>query len=154
MTKNFPEDVLKKGCQTTVTVLCLEKDLKVKVLLDTGCSPNNYMRAEYFEQHEAYLSQYIIKESPERVDLTTSDSAQYITKHIQLNLRHVDSRGRMRLMTLKLRFDMVIGLYAISFHFMEVIQDLLTLQLESLESKNPELALLYAVLPDHDVARY
>jgi hypothetical protein len=42
-----------------------------------------------------------------------------------------------------LRFDMVIGLYAISFHFMEVIQDLLTLQLEDIESKNPELALLY-----------
>jgi hypothetical protein len=42
-----------------------------------------------------------------------------------------------------LRFDMVIGLYAISFHFMEVIQDLLTLQLEAIESKNPELSLLY-----------
>jgi len=124
MTKNFPEDVLKKGYQTTVTVLCLEKDLKVKAMLDTGCSPNNYMRAEYFEQHEAYLSQYIIKESPERVDLATSYSAQYITRHVQLSLRHVDSRGRMRLMTLKfgilkgLRFDMVIGLWAISFHFM------------------------------------
>ena len=149
MTKNFPEDVLKKGCHTTVTVLCLEKDLKVKAMLDTGCSPNNYMREEYFEQHEAYLTQYIIKESPERVDLATNDSAQYITRHVQLSMRHVDSRGRMRLMTLKfgilkgLRFDMVIGLYAISFHFMEVIQDLLTLQLEAIESKNPELALLY-----------
>ena len=83
------------------------------------------------------------------MDLATSDSAQYITKHVQLNLRHVDSRGRMRLMTLKfgilkgLRFDMVIGLYAISFHFMVVIQDLLTLQLEAIESKNPELSLLY-----------
>jgi hypothetical protein len=32
---------------------------------------------------------------------------------------------------------MVIGLYAISFHFMEVIQDLLTLQLESIESTDP-----------------
>ena len=42
-----------------------------------------------------------------------------------------------------LRFDKVIGLHAISFHFMEVIQDLLTLQLEAIESKNPELALLY-----------
>jgi len=55
----------------------------------------------------------------------------------------------MRLMTLKfgilkgLRFDMVIGLYAISFPFMEVIQDLLTLQLEAIESKNSELSLLY-----------
>ena len=61
MTKNFPEDILKKRCQTTVTVLCLEKDLKVKAMLDTGCSPNNYMREEYFEQHE-------------RVDLASSDS--------------------------------------------------------------------------------
>ena len=104
-------------------------------MLDTGRSPNNYIRAEYYEQHEASLSKYLIKSSPGRVDLATSDSAQYITHHIQLNLRHVDARGRMRLMTLKfgilrvLRFDMVIGLYAISFHFMEVIQDLLTLQL-------------------------
>ena len=95
------------------------------------------------------MKQYITKESPERVDLATSDSAQYITRHVQLSLRHVDSRERMRLMTLKFgilkgyRFDMVIGLYAISFHFMEVIQDLLTLQLESLESKNSELAILY-----------
>ena len=61
MTKNFPEDILKKRCQTTVTVLCLEKDLKVKAMLDTGCSPNNYMREEYFEKHE-------------RVDLASSDS--------------------------------------------------------------------------------
>ena len=132
-----------------MTVLCLEKDLKVKAMLDTGCFPNNYMREEYFEANKANLSQYEIKESPERVDLATSDSAQYITKHIQLNLRHVDSRGRMRLTTLKfgilkgLRFDMVIGLYAISFHFMDLIQDLLTLQLESLEAKDPKLALLY-----------
>jgi len=29
MTKNFLEDILKKGCQTTVTVLCLEKDLYI-----------------------------------------------------------------------------------------------------------------------------
>ena len=131
----------KRGCQTTVTVLCLEKDLKVKAMLDTGCSPNNYMREEYFEANKANLR------SKNRVDLGTSDSAQYITKHIQLNLRHVDSRGRMRLMTLKfgllrgLRFDMVIGLYAISFHFMELIQDLLTLQLELIESTNPALAI-------------
>jgi hypothetical protein len=73
MTKNFPEDVLKRGCQTTVTVLCLEKDLKVKAMLDTGCSPNNYMREEYFEANKANLSQYEIRESPERVDLATSD---------------------------------------------------------------------------------
>jgi hypothetical protein len=46
-----------------------------------------------------------------------------------------------------LRFDMVIGLYAISFHFMEVIQDLLTLQLESLEATDPALAMLYG---DHE----
>jgi len=32
-----------------------------------------------------------------------------------------------------LRFDIVIGLYAISIHFMEVMQDLLALQLEILQ---------------------
>ena len=107
------------------------------------------MKEEYFEANKAALLQYVIKSSPERVDLANSYSAQYITQHIQLNLRHVDSRGRIRLMTLKfgilggLRFDMVIGLNAISFHFMEVIQDLLTFQLESIESTNPALAILY-----------
>jgi hypothetical protein len=48
-------------------------------------------------------------------------------------------RGRIRLMKFKfgilqgLRFDIVIGLYAISIHFMDVMQDLLTLQLEFLQ---------------------
>ena len=51
----------------TVTVLCLEKDLKVKAMLDTGCSPNNYMREEYFEANKANLSQYEIKESPREI---------------------------------------------------------------------------------------
>ena len=56
MTKNFPEDILKRECQTTVRVLCLENDLKVKDMLDTGCFPNNYMRVEYFEANKANLS--------------------------------------------------------------------------------------------------
>jgi len=61
--------------------------------------------------------EYIIKESHERVDLATSDSTQYITRHVQLSLRHVDPRGRMRLMTLKfgilkgLRFYILWKLY-------------------------------------------
>jgi len=33
-----------------------------------------------------------------------------------------------------LRFNIVIGLYAMSLHFMDVIQDLLALQLEFLQS--------------------
>ena len=33
-----------------------------------------------------------------------------------------------------LRFDVVIGLYAISIHFMDVMRDLLAVQLEFLES--------------------
>lgn len=55
----------------------------------------------FFDQHKAILSQNLIENSPERVDLATRDSAQYITQHIQLNLQHVYSRGRMRLITLK-----------------------------------------------------
>ena len=55
-------------------------------------------------------------------------------------LQPMDSRGNMRLMKLKfgilqgLRFDVVIGLYAISIHFMDVMRDLLAVQLEFLES--------------------
>ena len=149
ITKHFPEDVLKKGCQTTLTVLCEDNDLKLRCMLDTGCSPNNYMSEQIYQQNILALQPYLVKCPPERVDLATSDSAQYIKEHVKLNLRHVDSRGRVRKMTLKfgilkgLRFDMVIGLYAISFHFMEVIQDLLTLQLESIEAADPALAVLY-----------
>jgi hypothetical protein len=107
------------------------------------------MSEQVYQQNILALQPYLVKCPPERVDLATSDSAQFIKEHVKLSLRHVDSRGRVRKMTLKfgilkgLRFDMVIGLYAISFHFMEVIQDLLTLQLESLEAADPALAVLY-----------
>ena len=82
----------------------------------------------------------LVSSIPERVDLATSGSTQPITAHVVLDLRYVDDRGRIRLMKLKfgilkgLRFDIVIGLYAISIHFMDVMQDLLALQLEFLKS--------------------
>ena len=74
------------------------------------------MSDHIYQQNLAALQPYLFESSPERVDLATSDSAHYITRHIKLNLRHVDSRGRVSKMTLKfgilkgLRFDMVIGL--------------------------------------------
>ena len=42
-----------------------------------------------------------------------------------------------------LRFDVVIGLYAIALNFMEVMQDLLLLQLEHQEARTHTLAMLY-----------
>ena len=84
MTKHFPEDVLKKGCQTTLN------DLKVRCMLDTGCSPNNYMSEQVYQQNLAALQPYLFDCSPERVDLATSDSAQYITQHTKMTLKFVD----------------------------------------------------------------
>jgi hypothetical protein len=46
-----------------------------------------------------------------------------------------------------LRFDVVIGLYAIAMNFMEVMQDLLTIQLEHQESQSNSLAILYGPTP-------
>lgn len=78
MAKHFPENDPKRGNKTTVMVLGLEEDMNVKAKLDTGCSPNNYMKKEFFDQHAETLSQYLIKSSPERVNLATSGSAHYI----------------------------------------------------------------------------
>lgn len=113
--------------------------ITVHTTIDTGCSPNNYLSTEYFNRNVEALSHFLVSSIPERVDLTTSGSTQPITAHVVLDIRHVDGRGRIRLMQLKfgilqgLRFDKVIGLYAISIHFMDVMQDLLALQLEFLQ---------------------
>lgn len=66
-----------------------------------------------------------------------------------MEVRHVDSRGTT--CTIKLRFgileglyfELVIGLYVIALNFMEVMQDLLTVQLEHQETKTQSLAMLY-----------
>lgn len=55
-----------------------------------------------------------------------------------------------------LRFDIVNGLYAIALNFMEVMQDLISVQLEHQEAKTQGLAILYSkptqlmMLSDHD----
>ena len=99
------------------------------------------MKQEYFGRNVEALRPFLVPSTPERVDLTTNGSSQQVTVHVILDIRLVDSRGKMRLMKLKfgilqgLRFDVVfIGLYAISIHFMDVMRDLLDVQLEFLES--------------------
>ena len=70
-----------------------------------------------------------------------------------VNVRHVDSRGVTRCVKLRfgvlqgLRFDVVIGLYAIALNFMDVMQDLLTIQLEHQEARTHTLAMLYGQQP-------
>jgi len=46
MTQRFPKSILKHGCQTEVTTLCVDRDITVRTTLDTGCSPNNYLSDE------------------------------------------------------------------------------------------------------------
>ena len=59
-------------------------------------------------------------------------SSRESTKHVIVDVHHVDSRGvtgciKFRFGVLQgLRFDVVVGLYAIAFNFMNVMQDLLT----------------------------
>jgi hypothetical protein len=95
-------------------------------------------RAFYLANIDA-LKDSLVPCAAEKVDLATSNSSQRITEHLILQVRHVDSRGVSRTMKLRfgllegLRFDVVIGLYAISLNFMEVMQDLLTIQLEHQE---------------------
>jgi len=98
------------------------------------------MKQEYFDCNVEALGPFLVPSVPERVDLATYGSSQPVTAHVILDIRHVDSRGNMRLMKLKfgilqgLRFDVVIGLYAISIHLMNVVRDLLAVQLEFLAS--------------------
>ncbi len=140
MTQRFPVSILKHGCQTEVTILGNDRDINVRTTLDTGCCPGNYMKQEYFDRNVEALGPFLVPSVPERVDLATNGSSQQVTAHVNLDIRHVDSHGNMRLMKLKfgilqgLRFDVVIGLYAISIHFMDVMRDLLAVQLEFLES--------------------
>ena len=97
MTQRFPKSILKHGCQTEVTTLCVDRDITVRTTLDTGCSPNNYLSAEYFNRNVEALSPFLVSSIPERVDLATSGSTQPITAHAVLDIRHVDGCGRIRL---------------------------------------------------------
>jgi hypothetical protein len=153
LSQRFRANILSHGCQTDIVILCMNTDLIVKAMLDTGCSPGNYMSEEYFMSNIKALQEFLVPCPAERVDLATSNSAQSITKHVIVNVRHVDSRGVTRCVKLRfgvlhgLRFDVVIGLYAIALNFMDVMQDLLTIQLEHQESRTPTLAMLYGQQP-------
>ena len=87
------------------------------------------------------------------MDLATSNSTQSIIQHLVIEARHVDTRGVTRTIKLRfgilegLRFDVVIRLYAIAINFMDVMQDLLTIQLEHQESQTHSLAMLYGTTP-------
>ena len=138
---------MRHGCQTEIVLLCQTQDLAVKAMFDTGCSPGNYMSHAFFHANAGHIC------PPERVDLATSNSTQSITQHLAIEARHVDTRGVRRTVKLcfgileGLRFYVVIGLYAIAMNFMDVMQDLLTIQLEHQESQTHSLAMLYGTTP-------
>ena len=127
--------------------------LTVTAMLDTGCSPGNYMSDAFYQSHIELLKEFLVPGKAERLDLATNNSAKQITQHIVIDVRHVDSRGTTRILKLRfgvldgLRFDIVIGHYAIAMNFMEVMQDLLTLQLEHQEARTHNLAMLYGQQP-------
>jgi len=141
LSQRIPASILSHGCQTEIVLLCTTMDLVVKAMLDTGCSPGNYMSRAFYSANIDALKDSLVPCAAEKVDLATSNSSQRITQHLILQVRHVDSRGVSRTMKLRfgllegLRLDVVIGLYAISLNFMEVMQDLLTIQLEHQEAR-------------------
>lgn len=153
LNKRIPANMLSHGCQTEVVLLCKSSDLLVKAMLDTGCSPGNYMSEAFYTANINALEEFLVPCPAEKVDLATSNSSQHITKHLVIEVRHIDSRGVTRTIKLRfgvlqgLRFSIVIGLYAIAMNFMEVIQDLLLIQLEHQEAKTNGLALLYGSPP-------
>ena len=153
LSERIPANILSHGCQTEIVLLCVNMDLVVKAMLDTGCSPGNYMSLAFYLANIEALKDFLVPCAAEKVDLATSNSAQHITLHLAIEARHVDSRGVVRTIKLRvgilkgLRFDVVIGLYAISLNFMEVIQDLLTIQLAHQEARTNTLARLYGGPP-------
>jgi hypothetical protein len=79
----------------------MNMDLVVKAMLDTGCSPGNYMSLAFYLANIEALKDFLVPCAAEKVDLATSNSAQHITLHLAIEARHVDSRGVVR--TIKLR---------------------------------------------------
>ena len=129
MTKHFPDDVLKQGYETTVTE---GEGMKVKAMLDTGSSLNNYITL-----HEERVLRPAcwdaITVSDQELDLARGlrnkwlCSLHYPAYHTQsaacwFTRMHVTLHPQFGILK-GLWFDMVIGLYAIALHFMEVIQD-------------------------------
>jgi hypothetical protein len=148
LSQRIPANIMRHGCQSEIVML-----LVVKAMFDTGCSPGNYMSLAFFHANADVLRDYLIPCPAERVDLATSNSAQSITQHLVIEVRHVDTRGVTRTIKLRfgvlegLRFNVVIGFYAIAINFMEVLPDLLTIQLEHQESQSHSLAMLYGTTP-------
>ena len=149
LSQRIPANILSHGCKMEIVLLCKTKDLVVTSMLDTGCSPGNYMSMAFYKANIDLLEDFLVPGPAERVDLATSDSAQSISLHLVIEARHIDSRGVNRTIKLRfgvllgLRFDVVIRLYAIALNFMEVMQDLLLLQLEHQEARTHTLAMLY-----------
>ena len=63
------------------------------------------MKQEYFDHNVEALGPFLVPSVPERVDLATNGSSQQVTAHVILDIRHVDSRGNMRLMKLSFPTD-------------------------------------------------
>ena len=69
-------------------------------MLDTGCSPGNYMsRAFYLANIEA-LQDFLVPCAADKVDLPASNSAQRITQHLVLEVRHADQHTVLEVPTM------------------------------------------------------
>ena len=108
LSRHIPANILSQGCQTEVVLLCASTDLIVQAMLNTGCSPGNYISKAFYKSNITMLKEFLVSSPAKRVGLATSDSAKQITEHLFIEVRHVDSRGMTR--TLKLRFDFLDGL--------------------------------------------
>jgi hypothetical protein len=86
LSKRIPANIMRHGCQTEIVMLCQTKDLVVKAMFDTGCSPGNYMSLDFFHANADVLKDYLIPCPAERMDLATSNSAQSITQHLVMEL--------------------------------------------------------------------
>ena len=92
LSQRIPANILSHGCKMEIVLLCKTKDLVVTSMLDTGCSPGNYMSMAFYKANMDSLEEFLVPGPAERVDLATSDSAQSISLHLVIEARHVDSR--------------------------------------------------------------
>ena len=149
-----PSEFLSTSCDMAVRLRSFYS-ARHRIWLSKLCSTLVVRQATiaFFHANAGVLKDYLIPCPAERVDLATSNSTQSITQHLVIEARHVDTRGVTRTIKLRfgilegLRFDVVIRLYAIAINFMDVMQDLLTIQLEHQESQTHSLAMLYGTTP-------
>lgn len=63
LSQRISANIFSHGCQMEIVLLCKTKDLMVKSMLDTGCSPGNYMSMTFYKNNVESLEEFLAPRS-------------------------------------------------------------------------------------------